>query len=409
MRILILSQYYDPEPVPKPGELARELRERGHEVEAITGLPNYPDGELYDGYRLSLLRRNSIDGVKVVRTFEVPYHGRSAIRRLINYGSFVLSAPVGALFVGRADVMYVWHPPLTVGLAAWLISRMRGIPFVYDVQDIWPESAVLAGMLRDGWMTRAMARLERFIYGRAAHVLVVTPGARENLIAKGVPPEKVSVMHHWIDEAIFTTVPDEEREALRERHGWSGFFVVLFAGNMGLVQGLDSVIRAAAHLEPADRILVSFVGDGTDKKNLQRLARELGVERRVQFIDRQPMSEMPRYMTAADALLVHLRRTQLSQYIIPTKTLAYLAAGRPIVMATDGAAADLVTEAGAGVVLPAEEPEQLADVLRRLAAMTEAERDEYGRSGKEFLRRTMTKNRVVPQYEEILRRAARKS
>lgn len=410
MRVLILSQYYDPEPVPKAGELARELQDRGHDVEVITGFPNYPSGDLYEGYRLALMQRTTIDGIPVRRTFEYPYHGTSAVKRLINYWSFVFSAPLASLFMRRADVMYVWHPPLTVGVAAWLISRLRGIPFVYDVQDIWPESAILSGMLRPGLLVRLMSRLERFVYRRAAHVLVVTPGARENLIGKGVPPEKVSAMHHWIDESIFDGNGAADRDTVRAAQGWSERFVALFAGNLGMVQGLDTVVRAAALLTPSDRIRIVLMGDGADKARLQTLARELGIgDDRLQFLERQPMSAVPPFMEAADVLLVHLRRSELSRWVIPTKTLAYLAAGKPVLMAMEGAAADLVREAGAGVIVPSDDPQQLVNALRSLAAMPASERDAYGHAGKTFLQKTMTRQIVVPQYEEVLRRAARKS
>jgi colanic acid biosynthesis glycosyl transferase WcaI len=307
-------------------------------------------------------------------------------------------------------VMYVWHPPLTIGVAAWLISRLRGIPFVYDVQDIWPETAVLSGMLRDGFVVRTMARLEKFVYRRAKHILCVTEGARGNLIGKGVPPEKVSVMPHWIDESLFAGAGPDDRGTTRAAHGWADSFVALFAGNIGMVQGLDTVVRAASLLTAADRIRIVMVGDGADKARLVALAKDLGVgEDRLQFVDRQPMTEMPRFMAAADALLVHLRRSELSRYVIPTKTLAYLAAGKPVLMAMEGAAADLVRDAGAGVIVPPDEPQQLIDALRRLAAMPEAERERYGQAGREYLEKTMTKQKVIPQYEEVLRRAARKS
>ena len=199
MRVLILSQYYDPEPVPKPSELADGLARRGHDAFVVTGFPNYPSGRIYPDYKLRLIQRQTMAGIEVTRTFEYPYHGKSVLGRLLNYGSFVLSAPLGALLQKRADVMYGWHPPLTVGIAAAIISWARRTPFVYDVQDIWPESAVLSGLMRDGLLVRVMFKLEKFIYRRAAHVLVVTEGARQNLIEKGVPPEKVSVMPHWID------------------------------------------------------------------------------------------------------------------------------------------------------------------------------------------------------------------
>lgn len=408
MKVLVLSQYYDPEPVPKAAELARALRDGGHSVRAITGFPNYPAGVLYDGYRLGLMRSEEIDGIPVTRTFEYPYHGRSVVKRLINFWSFAFSAPLASLRMPRPDVMYVWHPPLSVGVAAWLISVLRGVPFVYDVQDIWPESALVTGLLRDGFMVRAMYRLEKFIYKRAAHLLCVTEGARQNLIAKGVPPEKVTVMHHWIDESLFAETKPGDRDSTRAQHGWGEDFVVLFAGNIGLLQGLDTVVRAAAELRADERIRFVIVGDGADRERLRALATELRVTDRVEFVDRQPMSEMPRFMAAADALLVHLKQSLINRWVIPTKTLAYLAAGRPIIMAMEGAAADLVAEAGAGTIVPPDEPKQLVDEVRRIAALPEAERDAYGTAGKAFLLRTMTKSRVIPQYEAILQRSARR-
>ncbi len=408
MRILILSQYYDPEPVPKPAELALALRQRGHSVRAITGFPNYPTGKLYEGYHLALMRREEIDGVEVRRTFEYPYHGPSVIKRLINFWSFALSAPLASFFMPRADVMYVWHPPLSVGVAAWLISILRGIPFVYDVQDIWPESAVVSGMLRDGPLVRAMSMLERFAYRRAAHVLVVTEGARQNLISKGVPAEKVSVMPHWIDESLFKVSSPQQRDEVRLRLGWHDQFVVLFAGNLGLMQGLDTVVRAASHLHSRERIRFIFVGDGADRERLQSLSGELGVQDRVQFIQRQPMSEMPNLMAAADVLLVHLKKSELCQWVIPTKTLAYLAAGRPIIMAMEGAAADLVMQAQAGSVIAPDEPEVLAEEVRRMEALPAEKRESMGTAGRAFLLRTMTRARVVPQYESVLQSVARR-
>ncbi|HSP16218.1 MAG TPA: glycosyltransferase family 4 protein [Thermoanaerobaculia bacterium] len=409
MRVTILSQYFDPEPIPKAGDIARALRDHGHEVTVITGFPNYPSGRLYDSFKLRLLQRYEQDGIPIIRTFELPYHGKSVIGRIVNYCSFALSAPLGALIGARSDVMYVWHPPLTVGLAAWLISVIRGMPFVYDVQDVWPESAVLSGLMKEGFLVRGMSMIERFVYRRAAHILVVTEGARQNLMAKGVPADKVTVMPNWVDESLFDTSAEERREAVRSRLGWQGRFVVLFAGNLGLVQGLDSVVLAATHLPSSSKVLIALVGDGSDRERLVGLAREQHVEDRVQFVDRQPMSRMPEFMAASDALLVHLRRSELSRFIIPSKTLAYLAAGRPIIMAMEGAAADLVSEAGAGIVIPPDDPVHLARTIESLAAMRQNAVEQFGKNGRSYLQANLAKERVIARYEELLSRVARKN
>jgi len=409
MRVTILSQYYDPEPVPKAGEIARALRDLGHEPFVITGFPNYPSGKLYPGWRLSLLRRETRGEIPVVRAFEFPYHGKKFLGRLLNYGSFVLTAPLGALFTKKSDVMYVWHPPLTIGIAAWLISLLRGVPFVYDVQDIWPETAVMSGLMRDGALMRLTSRLERFVYRRAAHILVVTEGAKRNLIGKGVPAERISVMPHWVDESLFDRSASGRRDDVRRELGWEGRFVVLFAGNLGLVQGLDSVVRAATLLDPEEKILIAFVGDGSDRDRLMGLVSELGVGDRVRFVDRQPMERMPEIMAASDALLVHLRKSELAHYIIPTKTLAYMAAGRPIIMATEGAAADLVTRAGAGITLPPDDPQALATTIRHLHEIPEERRAAFGTAARKYLDANLKKQKVIAQYEELLRRVAQSS
>jgi len=404
VRVLILSQYYDPEPIPKPGELAAALRERGHEVSVITGLPNYPAGRLYPGARLALLKRERIDGIPVTRTFELPYHGRWAAGRILNYASFMISAALAALVTAPCDVIYVWHPPLTVGVAAAAIGRIKRAPVVYDVQDIWPESAVLSGVLRDGSLVRLMSRLERLVYRLVDHILVVTPGARDNLIGKGVPAAKLTVLPHWIDESLFGAVSPDDAAAVRATYGWRDRFVVLFAGNLGLVQGLETVVRAAECLRHETGILWAFVGDGVDRARLEQLVAERGLGGSVQFIDRQPLTAMPAFFAAADVLLVHLKRSELSNYIIPSKTNAYLATGRPILMAMEGAAADLVRQAKAGVVVGSDDPEALAAAALALRAMPEADRARFGESGRRFLLEHLSKARVLGDYEALLAR-----
>jgi len=274
MRVLILSQYYKPEPVPKPGELAEELKRCGHDVTVLTGFPNYPTGRLYPGTCLRLLQREEIDGIRVTRTFEFPYHGRRVMGRCLNYGSFMASAILGGVLGPRPDAIYVWHPPLTVGIAAAVIARVRRVPFVYDVQDIWPEAAVVSGTLKEGWLVRLISRLERLVYREADHILVVTSGARENLMAKGVPSEKLSVMPHWVDDELFREPEAGARNRIREKYGWGERWIVLFAGNIGFLQGLDTIIEAASQLPSDGRILIALVGDGADKERLQTVVRE---------------------------------------------------------------------------------------------------------------------------------------
>ena len=406
MRVLILSQYYAPEPVPKPSELAEALRTRGHDVSVLTGYPNYPSGDLYDGFRLRPMERTLADGIPVVRAFEYPYHGTRAAGRMLNYASFMLSAPLASLFAPKCDVIYVWHPPLTVGVAAAIIARLRRVGFVYDVQDIWPESALLSGLMKDGPLIRLMAWLERIVYKQADHIFVVTQGARDNLLAKGVPPAKVSVANHWVDPELFAPAGFDVRTSVRTHHRWTDKFVVLFAGNIGLVQGLDTVIDAAAALPAQSNVLIAIVGDGTDRRRLQDAVAARGLDHRVQFLERRPPDAMPALFAAADALLVHLRKSELSRLVIPSKTLAYLAAERPIIMAMEGAAADVITAAGAGIALPSGDAAGLVRAIEALRAMPEAARQAMGNRASAYLKAHFAKDVVIPDYERTLQRVA---
>lgn len=406
LRVVILSQYFAPEPIPKPLELGEALMARGHDVDVVTGFPNYPTGRLYDGYRLRLWRRDGAWKVPVLRTFEYPYHGLRVLGRGANYFSFAASAMLALALIRRADVLYVWHPPLTIGLPGWLLSRLWRAPFVLDVQDIWPDTAIHVGALKPGAITSALHVLERFVYRRAAHVITTTAAARENLLEKGVPPKKVTALPNWIDPDEWRA-PMAERAAARRALGWDDRFVTLFAGNIGLLQALESAIAAAGELD--SRFLLAIVGDGSERARLEELAATRGLTDRVQFLPRRPPSEMPRLYAAADALLVHLKRSMFAHWSVPTKTLAYMSSGRPLVVAAEGPSIDLVEQARAGLVAPPESPGDLARTIRALAAYPESERLAMGERGRAYVCAHLSREHVVPQYEALLRDAAANS
>lgn len=402
MRVLIVSQYYDPEPIPKPAELAQALQARGHQVHVITGLPNYPSGRLYPGFRFRVLSKEERSGVPIVRALTIPYHGSSLIGRFLNYCSFAIFAIIGSIKTPPCDVIYVWHPPLTIGLSASIIGLLKQAPFVYDVQDIWPDSMLWSGVMTNRWVIGLLHRLENFIYRRAKHLLVVTSGARNNLLKKGVPPDKVTVAPHWVNEDLLQPKADDDGMDLRQKFGLGNRMVVMFAGNIGLVQGLEAVLQCAELLREDPDIVFVLVGDGADRERLRSLARSLALPN-VVFIDRQPLKAMPSFFACADALLVHLNSSELSQVSIPTKTLAYLAAGRPIIMAVDGASAELVTQARAGLVVPPENPKALAEAVLTLMKLSPTERMAMGENGRTFLSTEFARERILDQYESILR------
>lgn len=405
MRILMLTQWFEPEPFFKGLQFARELARRSHRVEILTGFPNYPGGKLFPGYRLRAVQREVIEGIPVLRVPLYPSHDSSSFKRVTNYVSFALSAAfLGGALVKPADVMYVYHPPATVGLAAFAISRLRGIPFIYDIQDLWPDTLAATGMMPNRAVLAVVGRWCRFVYRKAAGIVVLSPGFRDKLIERGVPADKIEVIYNWSDQVrINTEMGPVDRNLFP-----AGCFHVVFAGTMGKAQALDSVLAAALLLlNRRPLVRFTFIGGGVEADSLSRKAAQLGLAN-VQFLPRRSPSEMGTVFLAADALLVHLRDDPLFAITVPSKTQSYLAAGRPIIMAVRGDAADLVRRAGAGVTCNPQSPESLAAAIEELIQLPADERSHIGERGRTFYERELSLRVGVDRFERLFLKSVEK-
>ena len=403
LRILLLTQWFDPEPTFKGLLFAKELIRQGHEVQVLTGFPNYPGGKVYDGYAIRPFQRETVEGVSVLRVPLYPSHDGSSIKRVLNYASFAASASFGVLAGKRPDVAYVYHPPATVGLPAFVAKWLRGVPFVYDVQDLWPDTLGVTGMLNRPKILGAVGRAMAGIYGSATRVAVLSPGFKKLLIERGVPERRIDVIPNWADEKqIDVRLPTEARAA---ELGFGETFTVTFAGNMGTVQALDTVLDAAALLRDRPEIRIVLVGGGLDVDRLKQRAETMGLEN-VVFLARRPIAEIGEILTLSDALLVHLRKDPLFEITIPSKTQAYLMAGRPILMGVEGDAARMVENAGAGIAFEPENPEALADAIRRLHTLSPEERRGMGESGSRYYREGLALKVGAARFAESLEQAS---
>jgi glycosyltransferase involved in cell wall biosynthesis len=372
---------------------------------ALTGFPNYPTGQLYPGYRLRWWQWEQRDGVRVLRVPLYPEHSRSGLKRMLNYASFALSATtIGAALCGPADVMWVYHPPLTVGLPAWWIGLLRRIPFVYEIQDLWPETLAATGMLNSPRALRVVGRVAQFIYRRAAAITVISPGFKRNLIEKGVPAGKIHVIPNWADEEVYRPVARDE--ALARDYGLLDRFNIMFAGVMGAAQALDTVLDAAEQLRDMPAVQFVLIGDGIDVERLKQQATARDLDN-VRFIGRQSVERMPHFLAWAGALLVHLKRDPLFEITIPSKTIAYLACGRPILCGVAGDAAEVVREAQAGLIIPPQDAGALAQAVRELCAMPINRREAFGHNGRAAFERQYTRAVLVKQYEALFEEVAR--
>lgn len=405
MRILILTQWFNPEPVFKGLTFAKELMRRGHKVEVLTGFPNYPDGEIYNGYKVRLKQREVLEGVTVLRVPLYPSHDDSSLKRVANYGSFALSSSIlGPLLVSPADVMFVYQPA-TIGLAAVLLRHLRNMPFVFDVQDLWPDWIEATGMVRNPHVLKLVDIWCKYIYKQASVVTVLSPGFKEALCARGVPANKVEVVYNWCDEDQL--VIGDTNKKIAEELGMTGRFNVVFAGTMGRAQALDAVLDAAAILAPKKPdIQFIFIGGGITVPELKQKAEVMNLTN-VKFLARRPLSEIGQILQHATVQLIHLKDDPLFSITIPSKTQTSLAIGRPIIMAASGNAAELIEKAGAGITCTPENPSSIADAVERMHQMTENELNILGEKGKRFYQKELSLVAGVTRYEELFNQILR--
>lgn len=402
----MITQLFQPEPNHLKGlAFAKELVRQGHEVEVLTGFPNYPGGQIYPGYRQRIWQRETTDGISIIRVPLYPDHSSSGLRRILCYISLAFSASIPGLFlVRKPDVVHVYQGPATLALPAIILRLLRKVPYVLDVQDLWPESVTSSGMLKSRFLTSALTKWCDFANRLAAKIVVLSPGYKETLINRGVSATKVDIVYNWCDES---QVHKTDGVTVSVDHlGFEGRFSVVYAGNLGRVQALDSVLEAAELLsnDYPDVIFV-FVGDGVDALRLKELANAKKLKN-VLFVPRQPVSEIGSILRRAAALLIHLQDDPLCRVGIPQKTQAYLAMGRPLIAAVRGNAASLVEESKAGVTCEPTNPESIAAAVIRLRNMPENERAGMGNNGLKYYEEYLSFSVGVQKMNELLSEAA---
>lgn len=404
MNISFLTQWYPPEPGLLQQELAQTLIEKGHSVTVLTGFPNFPSGKLYTGYRIKFVQKEMIAGVPIVRVPLYPEHSRSSIKRTFNYFSFALSCALfGWLHIPKPDVIFVYHPPITIGIPAYVLSRLLKIPFVYQVQDMWPETLGATGMLNNTCILTMIGRFAKWLYNKAAAICVISPGFYANLIKKGVPAHKIHVIPNWVDpEAYYVADPNP---SWAEELGLKSRFNVMFAGIIGAAQGLEVVLDAATLLHNYKNIQFVLVGDGIALPRLKKVAIDKNLNN-VLFLGRYPQERMPGLYALADVLFIHLKNDPLFSITIPHKTLTYMASGKPILAAVDGDAANVVTQAGAGITCTPSDPEALAEAVIKLYQFEKAELLRIGQNGRQAAKNIYSRERLVTKIEAVLIQAA---
>jgi glycosyltransferase involved in cell wall biosynthesis len=372
----------------------------GHEVQVLTGFPNYPTGKIYDGYKIKFLQREEMDGVSVIRVPLYPSHNSSSISRIANYTSFAFFASaIGPWVVNKADIAYVYHPPPTVYLPAAFIQLIRGIPAVYDIQDFWPDSLAASGMFNSKLGLWLVDKYCRVFYKIPRKIVVLSPGFKKKLQDKGIPEDKIEVIYNWADASVGQTI--KEDQDLSRKLGMEGRFNIMFAGNIGKMQGLNTVLEAAEFLQSkCPKIQFVLVGEGLEVENLKRRKEEMKLNN-VLFIPRQPISEIGKIMCLADVFLVHLIDDPLFRITIPSKIQTYLAFGKPILVGVCGDAADLVNQAQAGISFHPQNPSSLVESVMKITSVSPQSLKKMGENGKSFYQTNMSLPTAAKRFESL--------
>jgi glycosyltransferase involved in cell wall biosynthesis len=369
-------------------------------VQVLTGLPNYPGGEIYDGYKVKFIQREVMDGIEVIRVPLYPSHDRSSMKRIMSYMSLsTTQALIGTFAVNKADVAYVSQGPATIGLPAIFHKIFRRIPFVYSIQDLWPDTLLSTGMFKNRFGLKLISGWCKMVYKFASKIVVIAPGMKRRLIERGVPEDKIEVVYNWCDEDMIWARPDnvDIPPCLQDEKK----FNVVFAGNMGKAQAMDSVIKAAELLkDECPNLQFVLIGSGVEVEPLKAKVKEAKLSN-VVFLPRKPISEIGTLLQKADALLVHLRNDPLFEITVPSKTQAYLATGKPIIIGVKGDAADLVEQAMAGIRCEPENAQSIAKAVRRLYTSDKQTLNEMGQNGLNFYKEKLSFQTAIERYSII--------
>ncbi len=385
-------------------EHARHWVRMGHEVTVITGFPNHPTGIIRPEYRGYFIKRESVDGIDLLRTWIYCAANRGFLRRILNFLSFFFSSfLLGAIRTGRPDLIVGTSPQFFCAVSAYLLSLLKRVPFVFEVRDIWPQSAIELGVLRNRLVIRVLEAIEMHLYRRAALIVIVAESTREYLIEKGVDPGRIAIIPNGIDDGYLASATATAEEVRRET-GLEDKFIVSYIGTHGMSHALGVVLQAAARLRDDRSIHFLFIGEGAEKARLKAQARELNLSN-VTFIDEQPREKLLAYYRASDVSLAPLKRLPIFRKVLPSKLFELMGAGCPVICSVEGEAARLVAASEAGVCIEPEKVEPLVGAIRGLRKDATA-RERMSRNGRSYVMTNYLRSTLAERYLEALGRVA---
>lgn len=369
MNILFLTDNFPPEvnaPASRTYEHCREWVKEGHKVTVITCFPNFPIGKVFSGYKNKFYQREVIEGINVIRVWSYIAANKGFVKRILDYNSYMVAAILASPLAPRPDLVVATSPLLFTACAGYVVSRMKHIPFVFELRDMWPESIKAVGAMKDSLIIRLLERLEMFLYHKATKIVSVTESFKRILIRRGIDPTKIEVVTNGVDTSRFRPLPrDTELEA---RYDLKGKFVAGYLGTHGMAHNLETILDAADQIRKTDDgndFRFIFLGDGARKNDLIEQAAKMGLDS-VIFIDSVPKEEVVRYWSLLDVSIIHLKKTELFTTVIPSKLFECMGMGIPVLHGVAGESAEIVEREGCGLVF---EPENAEDLSKKLISL----------------------------------------
>lgn len=380
---------------------------KGHRATAITSNVDYKNACVKIQGEPGTISRN-IEGVDIHYVYSYANFRGSFLKRFYYYLTYFFSTIVQSFTVKKLDVIYAVSTPLTVGFLGYIISRLRGVPYVFEVTDVWPDAPVACGVVKNKALIKLAHWLEMFCYNKAAHIVGLTRGICDNIIAKGIDPGKISIITNGVDFSLFNFVHGaSKRSEIRTKYGFGDRFVAMYMGAHGAYNSLGTIIEVATIVKNDPRFLFVFVGDGDERQKLQQRTVDLGLKN-VMFLKPVPRIESASLLSAADAFLLPNRKGDFFAGNLPNKLFDFLASARPVVVAGAGETPELVVAAECGRVGRAEDSQAMADSLIGLVAMPVEERIAMGAKGREYVLAHFGRNRLSEQFLGILTAAVAK-
>ena len=405
MHILFLTDNFPPEtnaPATRTHEHAKRWVQAGHEVTVITGVPNFPSGQIHAGHRNRPWQEETVDGVRLIRVWTYITANEGFLKRTLDYISFMVTGGIAGLFVKRPDVVVATSPQFFNALGGCLLSIARRRPFVFELRDLWPDSISAVGAMQEGMAIRFLRRVEYWLYRRAARIVSVTHSFRDILVRNGIAADKIAVVPNGVDLQDFT--PGPKPADLERQLGLTGKFIAAYVGTIGMAHGLGTILDAAEQLKRRDDIAFVLVGTGAEHAKLESEARTRGLTN-VHFVGAVGKTQVKSYWRLCDAALVLLRDLPLFQHVIPSKLFEAWGTARPVILGVRGESAGIVKAADGGVVIPPEDAAALAEAVQRMADRPQEARD-YGLAGRKHVEREYDREDLATRMLAVLKDAA---